>query len=67
LLSRERTGGTPVPPAQSGKDERYDRWIRVDDEFAEKSQYIADNPVKEGLAAAAVEYRWLYLLDERPL
>ena len=54
------------PSSPIWQDERYDRWIRDDDEFAEKWQYIADNPVKEGLAATAKEYQWLYLLEERP-
>ena len=62
---KDRRDAGPTRPIW--QDERYDRWIRDDDEFAEKWQYIADNPVKEGLAATAVEYRWLYLLDERPL
>ena len=49
------------------QDERYDRWIRDDDEFAEKWQYIADNPVKAGLSLSSTDYRWLYLLDESPV
>jgi REP element-mobilizing transposase RayT len=57
--SRRRTG--PV-----WQDERYDRWLRDEDEFAEKWQYIADNPVKAGLAPEASAYKWLYLLEERP-
>jgi REP element-mobilizing transposase RayT len=52
---------------QIWQDERYDRWIWDDDEFAEKWQYIADNPVKKGLAVTAKEYRWLYVSEERPL
>jgi len=48
------------------QDERYDRWIRDEAEFAEKWQYIADNPVKNGLVAAAAEYRWLYVAEESP-
>lgn len=60
-------GGTGVPPVCGiWQDERYDRWVRDEDEFAEKWQYIADNPVKEGLAATAAEYRWLYLIEEMP-
>jgi uncharacterized protein (TIGR00299 family) protein len=48
------------------QDERYDRWMRDEDEFAEKWQYIADNPVKNGLAGKAEEYKWLYLLEQIP-
>jgi REP element-mobilizing transposase RayT len=62
------TGPTSPSPSPSAiwQDERYDRWVRDEDEFAEKWQYIADNPIKEGLASTAGEYRWLYLLEERP-
>ncbi|MBI3411743.1 MAG: transposase [Planctomycetes bacterium] len=49
------------------QDERYDRWMRDEDEFAEKWQYIADNPMKSGLVKGTEEYQWLYLLEERPL
>jgi hypothetical protein len=38
--------------------------VRDEDEFAEKWQYIAENPVKEGLATTVAEYQWLYLLEE---
>ncbi len=48
------------------QDERYDRWIRDIDEFAEKWQYIADNPVKAGLVRCSSDYRWLYLIEESP-
>jgi REP element-mobilizing transposase RayT len=48
------------------QDERYDRWIRDEDEFAEKWQYIADNPVKRELVAKAEDYKWLYLLERLP-
>jgi REP element-mobilizing transposase RayT len=58
------TGVSPVGPIW--QDERYDRWVRDEDEFAEKWQYIADNPVKAELATTAAEYRWLYLLEEVP-
>jgi putative transposase len=42
------------------QDERYDRIVRDDAEFLEKWQYIRNNPVKEGLAAAPEAYPWLY-------
>ncbi len=61
---------TDRPDASTGKsiwqDERYDRWIRDGDEFAEKRQYISDNPVKAGLALSPSEYRWLYLWVTAP-
>jgi hypothetical protein len=73
------TGETPVPPStvhitrgqttaptSVWQDERFDRWIRDENEFAEKWQYIADNPVKRGLAASAADYPWLFLLEETP-
>jgi REP element-mobilizing transposase RayT len=67
IAKRRKDRRDAGPTSRIWQDERYDRWIRDDDEFAEKWQYIADNPVKEGLAATAEEYRWLYLLEERPL
>jgi hypothetical protein len=57
------------PVGSSGRiwqDERYDRWVRNSDEFAEKWQYIANNAVKIGLAATTGDYPWLYLLEEAP-
>ncbi len=47
-------------PGTIWQDERYDRWVRHEDELCEKWQYIRDNPVRAGLAAMAEEYRWLY-------
>ena len=38
-------------------------WIRSEEDFAEKWNYIAQNPVKEGLAATPNEYRWWYGVD----
>jgi len=43
--------------------ESFDRWIRTDKDFLEKWRYIAENPVKEGLAATPGEYRWWYGVD----
>jgi REP element-mobilizing transposase RayT len=62
---RDRRDAGPTPKS-IWQDERYDRWVRDEDEFAEKWQYIANNPEKEGLAATAAEYRWLYLLEQMP-
>ncbi len=41
-------------------DERYDRWMRDDDEVAEKHGYILSNPVKAGLCASPHVYPWLF-------
>ena len=43
------------------QDERYDRWIRDEDEMTEKWDYIVGNPAKAGLVEVAEQYRWLYL------
>jgi AICAR transformylase/IMP cyclohydrolase PurH/REP element-mobilizing transposase RayT len=43
--------------------ETYDRWIRSDEDLEEKYRYLANNPVKEGLAATPQEYKWWYGLD----
>jgi REP element-mobilizing transposase RayT len=70
IAERRMLGGIrPSPAASSGRiwqDERYDRWIRDGDEFAEKWQYIANNAVKIGLAATSADYPWHYLLEEAP-
>ncbi len=42
------------------QDERYDRWMRDEDEIAEKWEYIVGNAVKAGLVALPEQYRWLY-------
>ena len=60
-------GETRVPPVgRIWQDERYDRLVRDEEEFAEKWHYIANNPVKNGIAATAGDYRWLYLLEQLP-
>jgi REP element-mobilizing transposase RayT len=56
----------PVGPAPRRsnsiwQDERYDRWMRDEDEFAEKWEYIVGNAVKAGLVVSPERYRWLYL------
>jgi REP element-mobilizing transposase RayT len=43
------------------QDERCDRWVRHEEEFAEKWHYIANNPANAGLATAEKAYPWLYL------
>ena len=52
--------GSPGPVWQ---DESFDRRIRSIEEFTEKLQYIAQNPVKEGLAAAWQDYPFLHVSD----
>jgi REP element-mobilizing transposase RayT len=72
-IAKRRTKGDashPVGPAAVGpasrrsfsiwQDERYDRWMRDEDELAEKWEYITGNPVKAGLVEAPEHYRWLY-------
>jgi len=58
-VSRLRGGGT----RQVWLLESYDRWIRDEQEFREKWDYIANNPVKENLAAAPQEYKWWYGIE----
>lgn len=43
--------------------ESFDRWIRSENDLAEKYRYLAENVVKEGLAATPGEYKWWYALD----
>jgi len=46
------------------QDESWDRIVRDADEFEEKLQYMADNPVKQGLVASIDEYDcWIYYAD----
>jgi putative transposase len=66
ITKRRKDRRDAGPTSSIWQDERYDRWVRDEDEFAEKWQYIADNPVKEGLASTSAGYRWLYLLEQSP-
>ena len=43
------------------QNESYDRVIRDEDEFLEKLNYIANNPIKANLARQHEDYRWLYI------
>ena len=65
------TAPTPAAPTESvgsasrrsasiWQDERYDRWMRDENEITEKWEYIVGNPVKAGLVELAEHYRWLY-------
>ena len=41
--------------------ESFDHIIRHEDEWAEKIEYVRQNPIKRGLAKEPADYRWLYL------
>ena len=43
------------------QDESNDRVIRSEDEFLEKINYIANNPIKADLATVYEDYKWLYI------
>jgi len=43
------------------QNESYDRFLRNDDEFLEKLNYIANNPIKANLARQYEDYKWLYI------
>ena len=38
--------------------ECYDHWVRDEEEFARIARYIANNPVRAGLAGAPADYPW---------
>jgi REP element-mobilizing transposase RayT len=42
------------------QDERYDRWLRDENEFEQKWNYIAENPRRAGLVISDEPYAWLY-------
>lgn len=42
-------------------DENFDRIIRNEKEYFEKMNYIANNPVKQGLVEKSEDYKWLYV------
>lgn len=43
------------------QDENLDRVIRDEEEFLEKVNYIANNPIKANLAERYEDYKWLYI------
>jgi REP element-mobilizing transposase RayT len=62
---RKQLAASAVGPASRRssfiwQDERYDRWMRDEDEIAEKWEYIVGNAVKAGLVELPGHYRWLY-------
>lgn len=42
------------------QDESFDHVLRSDESFAEKMEYIRQNPVRRGLAKTPEEYPWLW-------
>ncbi len=46
--------------------ESFDRWVRSESDFIEKYTYMANNPVKEGLADSPEAYRWWYGVEALP-
>ena len=57
---RKQVGPASRRSSSIWQDERYDRWMRDEDEIAEKWDYIAGNPVKAELVKYENDYRWLY-------
>jgi REP element-mobilizing transposase RayT len=57
---RSAVGPAGRRPFSVWQDERYDRWMRDEDEIVEKWHYIVGNAVKAGLVEQAEHYRWLY-------
>lgn len=47
-------------------DETYDRYIRSESDFDEKPDYIASNPVRDGLVERSEDYPFLYLRGAGP-
>ena len=64
ITKQREPSGTVGPASRRSfsiwQDERYDRWMRDDDEVIEKCSYILGNPVKTGLVSRSDDYRWLY-------
>jgi hypothetical protein len=45
------------------QDESFDHVLRSDESFAEKLEYIRQNPVRAGLVTRAEEYSWLWVAE----
>jgi hypothetical protein len=45
-----------------GKEESFDRVLRVSEKLDEKIAYILGNPMRKGLANSPEEYRWLWVV-----
>ena len=46
------------------QDESFDHVLRCDESFAEKLDYIRQNPVRAGLVKAAEDYPWLWVVEK---
>ncbi|HEX8253323.1 MAG TPA: transposase [Thermoanaerobaculia bacterium] len=55
LINRELQRRGAVWQAES-----FDRILRSDEDVTRKGEYIANNPVRAGLAATPEEYEWLW-------
>ena len=42
------------------QDESFDRVLRSDEDVYKKGEYIAQNPVRAGLAQTPEDYKWLW-------
>jgi REP element-mobilizing transposase RayT len=49
------------------QDESFDHVLRSDESFAEKLDYIRQNPVRGGLVKRAEDYPWLWLEKENQI
>jgi REP element-mobilizing transposase RayT len=54
----------PSSSSSIWQDERYDRWMRDEEELERTWAYIVENPVRAGLVEQAESYRWLYQSSE---
>ncbi|MGA7292144.1 MAG: hypothetical protein WBW53_05840 [Terriglobales bacterium] len=43
------------------QEESFDHVLRSEESFAQKVEYIRQNPVRAGLVRRAEEYRWLWV------
>jgi len=43
------------------QEESFDHVLRGNESFAEKLEYIRQNPVRRGLVARPEDYRWLFV------
>jgi hypothetical protein len=48
-------------PGKVWLEESFDRVLRVSEKLDEKTAYILDNPVRQGLVQSPEEYRWLWV------
>jgi hypothetical protein len=43
------------------QEESFDHVLRSNESFAEKLEYIRQNPVRRGLVQKSEDYRWLWI------